>query len=425
MAPPKGKIKASNPPAETVRVTSRGGSLSVELASYTPPVVANPQGTHRAGIAPFGLDNRYPEHSLQQFKGSPTHGAICRSTANLYSGLGFEFTGTIPTEEWIKSLGEGRSINRMGKQWALDLKIHNGYAVQVMWAQDGKSIARLKYVDFSHVRKNLDQDEKLIDYRLHKRWGPNVTLTAKGMLTLPPFDPSKVTAKVVNAKGEEEDAIDAKTLLPIIVQPNQLYYYEAASPGQINYPEPDYIAADTDIKIDRLFKGFHANNILNGLTPSMVIVINGPEPDPDQKNDLRQNVSKTFKGEKGSKVLLLWNDGDQEVKVTPLDVKNNESRYLEIAKYVKGEIISAHMLPSGRLAGLSESGGIGSNGLEIKTAFQLFNFTVIANGQDNLIEGLQHIFDAAEMDVQVAIIPLDPFADLVTNEAPPTAAEAQ
>lgn len=421
MAPRNQKIKASNKPAETVVVTSRNGSMSVGLASYTAPVVNDPRSSHKAGIAPFGVDNRYPEHSLTQFKNSPTHGAICRATANLYAGIGFKWSGEVPTEDWIKRIGEGRSINRMGKQWALDLKIHNGYAVQVMWAQDGVNIARLKYVDFSHVRKNLDANEDLIDYRLHKRWGPNVSLNSKGVLTLPKFDPSAVCVKTVDAEGKESIYIDPTTGLPQIVQPNQLYYYEAASPGMINYPEPDYIAADTDIIIDRLFKGFHANNILNGLLPSFVMIINGPEPEPEQKEDLRRNVSATFKGEKGSKALILWNDGDQKVEVTPLDIKNNESRYLEIAKYIKGEIISAHMLPSGRLAGLSESGGIGSNGLEIKVAFQLYNFTVVTNGQDNLIEGLQHIFDTAKMDVTIAIEPLDPFADLSTNDAPPTA----
>ena len=405
--------KAQQPVIEAHR--NKMGAVKLSLKTYDPPKidVAKPKD----GIAQYGTDNRYPQHSIDHFKGSPTHSAICRWTAKLFAGNGFVFTGSDATEDWVKKLGYGQSIDRIGKRLALDLKLHNGYAMQVTWSKSGDKIVRISYQDFSHVRKLVDSNDATIAYLICKDWETSTTATTEGVRRIEAFDPEQVTEKlrdengaiVVDTEGNEVVKIDETTGLPVIAQPNQLYYYEGACPGMVHYTFPEYVAADVCIEIDILFQDFHVNNILNGLLPSFILSFKGPEPEEEEKADFIKYVQDTFKGTKAKKAMVVWTGDEAGMETHVLDVKNNESRYLEVHKHCISQIISAHMLPSPMLAGIAGSGTLGGNAQELEAAWKLYAATVGIDGQDQLIEGMQHVFDFAGMDVTVGIIQRNPF----------------
>jgi len=413
----KNRIKVqAQAPAPAVKPTFKGGSVvSLSLDNYSTPVLE--VRDRKSGIAQFGIDNLYPQHTIRQYESSPTHQAIIRSKAAYVAGDGFEFGGA--TEEYVKVLGHGKSINRIGKALALDLALHNGYAFQVTWGIDGKTIARISYVDFSHVRELYDNDGNIETYLLSKDWDKNPSKTEKRVVQIPPFNPEKVGLQVTNDEA-------GNPLSYSLAQPNQLYYYKGLTPGMRYYPKPTHIACDMYVKIDGLFGDFHSNNLLNGLLPSFMLEIFGPEPEEGEKSTQSDKIVKGFKGTKGKKGLVVWNPNgsEQAMKVHVLDVKNNESRYLEIAKFAIQQIITGHMLTSPTLAGLAGAGGLGGNASEIESAFKLYFATVISDMQDQIIEGIQHIFDAAGMPITVKIVSRLPFAQETTvtkTEAAPAA----
>lgn len=389
-----------------VRAHSSGSNVvALSLDNYETPVLEVRE--RKSGLALFGKNNLYPQHTIKQFEESPTHGAIIRSKATFIAGDGFEFEGA--DESFASTIGYGRSINRIGKSLALDLALHNGYAFQVTWGRDGKTIARISYVDFSHVREFYDQNGNLECYLISKDWDKNPSRTDKRVKELPPFNPENVGMEVVtNASGQP--------ISYTFKQPNQLYYYKGQTPGMRYYPKPTHVACDVYVKIDALFAEFHVNNLLNGLLPSFILELFGTEPEESDKDEQTNKFNRSFKGPKGKKGFVIWNPNgaEQAMKVHVLDVKNNESRYLEIAKFAIQQIITGHRLTSPTLAGLAGSGGLGGNASEIESAFKLYFATVISDMQDQLVEGLQHVFSAAAMPITVKIISRIPFQQETT-----------
>lgn len=420
---PAKEFKGSKQPDTTIEAkVSHGRVIGLSLVGYDPPCpdVIKPAG----GIAQFGADNRYPQHTINQFENSPTHAAICRFTATLIAGMGFNMEGA--DANWLKTVGYGRSIDRIGKSLALDLKLHNGWAVQVTWSKDGATVARIKYEDFSHVRKELDTEGNFTGrYLLCKNWKKGMTATSKGVTMLPEFNPENVHEyqKTPDGKGyalgpdKQRVKVMGENGLYKIAEANQLYYYEGTSPGKLHYPKPMHIAADTDIQIDIEFKAFHIGNIMNGMTPAFFLEVFGAIPEESDQDAFEAALQKAFKGKRGKKSFVKWTDDyNNKSQVTPLDIKNNETRYLELVKFIISQIISAHMLGSPTLAGLAGTGGLGGNASEIESAFKLYLETVVLDMQDQLIEGMQHIFDMAKMPIKVGIRARNPFGDTSTTK---------
>ena len=418
----KGKAVDDKPEVIHARKTGTGAfSLSVE--SYKKPVV-EAEKLSKDGIALFGEDNQYPQRSIEQYKNSPTHSAICGWVGEMYAGNGFVFetksseVQQSTVDDWAKLVGDGRSINRIGKSIALDYKIHNGYCVQVRWAKDGKTISRIKYMDFSHVRKLIDENGDLVAYLVCKNWKAETKATDKGVIRLPAFDPEAVTRKqrdeqgnvIQDADGNELEAINPETGTPYIEEPNQLFWFAGTCPGMIHYPYPIHVAADVCIKIDVLFQDFHVNNLLNGLLPSFMLSFNGPEPEEDEKKEFIRDLDKNLRGTNGKKTIVVWGGDGVEMQAHILDVKNNEARYLEIHKAAIQQIISGHRLASPMLAGVAGTGTLGGNAQELEAAFSVAKVTIILPGQDALIEGFQDMFDKAGMPITVSIISINPFA---------------
>ena len=415
------KQDTSAQPALNVTTTNNGRVVGLSLVGYDPPSVDVLKSS--GSVAQFGADNQYPQHTIYQFENSPTHAAICRFTATLIAGMGFVFEGA--TDAFKDNLGYQRSIDRIGKSLALDLKLHNGWAVQVMWSADGTRIAKLKYEDFSFIRKEVNSDEEFTGtYLLYKYWKKGVTKNTPKVKPLPQFDPEAVfTYKttpdgkkyLLDSEGNKIKVLDERGL-PVLAQPNQLFYYEGTSPGQKHYPKPMHIAADTAIQINCEFDAFHIGNIMNGMTPSLFIEAFGSIPDETEQDAFESAMQKAFKGKKGKKSFIKFTDDyNNKTQITPLDIKNNETRYLELMKFFIGEICSAHMLSSPVLAGIAGTSSLNNSGTEIEAAFRLYLDTVVLDMQDQLIEGFQEMFDQSGMTVKVGIIAKNPFGDVSTT----------
>jgi hypothetical protein len=297
--------------------------------------------------------------------------------------------------------------------------------VQVTWSADGSKIARMKYEDFSFIRKVVNADQDFAgSYLIYKHWTIDVSATTKGVKSLPAYNPENVfkykmspdgKSYLLDPSGNKIKEIGANGL-PVIAEPNQLYYYEGTSPGKLHYPKPMHIAADTAIQINIEFDGFHIGNIMNGMTPSFFMEVFGAIPEETEQDAFEQSMQKAFKGKKGKKSFIKFTDDyNNKTQIQPLDIKNNETRYLELMKFFITEICSAHMLSSPVLAGIAGTGTLGGNATEIEAAFRLYIDSVVLDMQDQLIEGMQHIFDLAGMSIKVGIISKNPFGDVSTN----------
>src|SRR5688500_165038 len=104
-------FKGTKKPDTTIEVrASHGHVIGLSLVGYDAPCVDVPKS--QGGIAMFGTDNRYPQHTIYQFENSPTHAAICRFTATLIAGMGFTFDGAEKYNHngsnYLRDLGIGR-----------------------------------------------------------------------------------------------------------------------------------------------------------------------------------------------------------------------------------------------------------------------------------------------------------------------------
>src|SRR5687768_7718512 len=107
--------------------------LVVSLSDYQIPVFRE----NKSGkFISYGADNKYPNYLLDLYNKSPKHGAIIRSKANYVAGKGFALEGFLSK---VNKYGE--TANDLLTKQALDLEIHGGFYVQVIWGRGDSKIA--------------------------------------------------------------------------------------------------------------------------------------------------------------------------------------------------------------------------------------------------------------------------------------------
>lgn len=385
-------------------MSTKSPSRKIALArGYQVPVLSEEV---KGGIVKYGKKNQFPQEMISYFDRSPAHSAIVKLKAMLTAGRGFDFGDT--DKDWVKSIGHGRHIDKILKQVATDLHLHNGWNIQVVWSKDGKSVAKIKFEDFSHIRKEVyESDGKELHEDGYKKGKP---IQVKGELTgwyLLSRDWKETKSKSKNV--QRMIGFDPSKSLE---EPNQIYRYEAPSPGTSFYPKPDYNSAFMAIEIDIKYTEYHLNNIETGFTPSVIFEIMGANPTEEEKDEFVKDLTKALQGPKGKRHVVTWTDGENSgFKIHPVDVKNNDGRYITVDKVNTQKIVTAHRLSSPTLASLPGAGSLGGNGNEIEKGFTLFSGTVIADSQDQIIEGMQDLFDrGGHSDKTVGILTRNPFS---------------
>ena len=319
------------------------------------------------GWMAYGADNKFPDYLWQLYTDAPTQQAIIDAKTDFTMGTGFNCGSDVVNLK-------GETLDEVMRKVAFDFHLFGGFAIQVIYNLEG-GVAEIYWADFSKLRTNA---EATYIYWAD-RWNS--------------YEVDAIKYEAFNPDAENKTT--------------QILYYRGASCRSV-YPVPSYISAldavETEIKIQH----YHLNNISNGFAANTFINMNGGVPEEEERKKWEDLIKKKFAGEDNAgKFLICWNDSKEAaVTVEKLDDDNFDTKFTQLRKDTQESIFVAHRVTSGTLLGrFPTNTGFTKN--EYKEAFQVFNITVIAPYQKQLISTLKKIYPSKDFSIDPFIIPSD------------------
>ena len=340
----------------------------------------------------YGEGNLMPQFLISRYNNCAIHKAIVISKKEQVCGDGIvSMNNPMAT---VNLINPSERVMDVFEKATLDLILFGGFALNVIWSRDRKSIAEIYHIDFSRIRsgKINPETDKVEKYYYSPDWGNTKKFPPKEYVA---FD------------QENRD-------------PNQIYYYKQYSPSQSYYPHPDYSGGLASIEIDVNIKEFHANNLKNGMLPSLWINMNNGIPgDEEQRLVTRALESQFTSVNNAGRPIISFNESKElSPEITQIATSGNDQYYQTIYDDIVRSILSAHRISSGELFGISTANKLGSKD-EITTHIEFVRKTVIMPYQKQLLGVFDKLCSIKfQQPTTFEIKPLSIYETGDVNEAP-------
>lgn len=312
----------------------------------------------------YGENNLMPQFLISRYQNCAIHKAIINSKKEQIMGDGIvSLNNPMAT---VNLINKKETMSEVMAKCALDLVLFGGYALNIIWTRDGSQIAEIYHVDFSKLRLgkvNTETDE-VEKYYYSLDWSN----TKKFPIAEYPAFSKEKTDK------------------------SQIYYWKSYTPSQSYYPQPDYSGALAAIEIDVNIKEFHANNLKNGLLPSLWIdFVNGIPGEEEQRLMTRAINEQYSSVNNAGRPIISFNEGpEQAPRITQIPASSNDAYYSAIYDDIIRTILSGHRVSSGELFGISTANKLGSKD-EIVSHTEYFRKTVILPYQKELLRSFDKL----------------------------------
>jgi len=334
----------------------------VNLSTYTSPKIK--EVSNRDWIS-YGEDNNYFQYLIDRYNGSPTNNAIINAVSSMIYGKGLDATNSNKKPEQYAqmiSLFDNDSVRRL----SYDLKLMGQCAIQVIYSKDRTKIAQIEHMPVETLRAEKCNEKGDIEgYYYWKDW--NKIKPSDKPLRIPAF-------------GTSNEAIEI-----LYVKPYRSGYYY--------YSPVDYQGGLQYAELEEEVSNFHLNNILNGMSPSMLINFNNGTPNAEERRLIEQRIYNKFSGSSNAgKFILAFNDNaESAASIEPVQLSDAHNQYQFLSEESTKKIMVAHRVVSPMLLGIKDQSGLGNNADELKTASTLMDNTVIRPFQNLLIDAFDKI----------------------------------
>ena len=283
----------------------------------------------------YGKKNLFPNKLIELYDTSAMHHTCINAISDGIFGEGIKNYGG----EYLNTKGE--TLNEIFQRVALDYKIYNGYALNVIWSKDKTKIVDIFHLPFNTVRSGkIDEFGNVNEYYYSSDWKD---LRKNPAIPYRSFDPT-------DNKGDNA---------------SQIYYCFNYTPGLDVYPLPTYIASVSDIELDAQISIFHNNNLQNGLSPSLFINFRNGIPTEDERNQIHRSITETFSSTANAgKFFLGFSRPVEEMTVEPIESANDDY-YVVLDQRVTSRVLTGHRISSPTLLGINNNTGFSSNAEEI------------------------------------------------------------
>jgi len=331
----------------------------ISLSSYTPKSYAEKLDQK---IVKYGEKNDFPEYLISLFYGSPTHGAVCKTKAQMIFGAGF----TGDSEAMLKA--SQLSFNDVAEKCALDLVIQGGFCIELVWNQTREYISKVNHIEFERVRCVESDDEGVIHWFYYSEdWTDGKK--AQQAVKVKAFNPSM--------KNEE---------------PRQFLYVRPFTAGLNHYPKPDYLGAVNYIELEQSISEFLVNHMRNGMSPSAWLHFLNGEPDDDEKIKIRREIERQYSGsENAGSVIITYSDGaERKPHIDQVEISDAPKQWEFISDHVTDKILISHRVTTPVLFGVKEAGQLGAT-QELEMGAQLFEMHVIAPMRRHIVDAFNTV----------------------------------
>ena len=351
----------------------------VNLSTYTSPEVKEVNG---ADWIEYGADNNYFQFLIDRYNGSPTNNAAINGISQAIYGKGLNATDSNkkPNEyAQMVSLFKKDVVRRA----CYDLKLMGQCAIQIIYNKDRSKIVQLEHMPIETLRaEKCDEDGNVPAYYYFNDWA-NIKRTDKP-LRIPAFGMSKERIEI--------------------------YYIKPYKSGFYYYSPVDYQGGLQYAELEEEVSNYHLNNIMNGLSPSMLINFNNGTPNQQERQLIETKIAQKFSGTSNAgKFILAFNDNkESQAEITPVQLSDAHNQYQFLSAESTQKIMVAHRIVSPMLLGIKDGSGLGNNAEEIKTASLLMDNTVIRPFQELLIDSFDNILAYNDISLNLYFTTLQP-----------------
>jgi len=351
----------------------------VNLSTYTSPEVKEVNG---ADWIEYGEDNNYFQFLIDRYNGSPTNNAAINGISQAIYGKGLNATDSNrkPNEyAQMVSLFRKDVVRRA----CYDLKLMGQAAIQVIYSKDRSKIVQLEHMPIETLRaEKCNEDGEVPAYYYFNDWA-NIKKTDEP-LRIPAF-------------GMSNEEIE-------------IYYIKPYKSGFYYYSPVDYQGGLQYAELEEEVSNYHLNNIMNGLSPSMLINFNNGTPNQQERQLIETKIAQKFSGTSNAgKFILAFNDNkESQAEITPVQLSDAHNQYQFLSEESTSKIMVAHRIVSPMLLGIKDGSGLGNNAEEIKTASLLMDNTVIRPFQELLIDSFDNILAYNEISLNLYFTTLQP-----------------
>ena len=351
----------------------------VNLSTYTSPEIKEVNGKD---WIEYGADNNYFQFLIDRYNGSPTNNAAINGISQAIYGKGLNATNSSskPNEyAQMVSLFKKDVVRRL----CYDLKLMGQCAFQVIYNKDRSKIVQLEHMPIETLRaEKCDDDGEIPAYYYFNDWA-NIKRTDTP-LRIPAYGMSKENIEI--------------------------YYVKPYKAGFYYYSPVDYQGGLQYAELEEEVSNYHLNNIMNGLSPSMLINFNNGTPNQQERQLIENKIAAKFSGSSNSgKFILAFNDNkESQAEITPVQLSDAHNQYQFLSEESTQKIMVAHRIVSPMLLGIKDGSGLGNNAEEIKTASLLMDNTVIRPFQELLIDCFDQILAYNEISLNLYFTTLQP-----------------
>jgi len=361
----------------------------VELAAYTSPkIIEDP----RKDFVMYGEDNNYYQYLIDLYNGSPTNHACINGISEMIYGKGLDATdsNTKPDEyAQMISLLKKDVVRKV----IYDYYLMGGAAIQVIYGKGRKKIVQLEHIPVETLRAEKSGESGEIEgYYYFHDW--SAYKTSDSPTRIPAFGTSKEAREI------------------LFIKPYKAGYYY--------YSPPAYTGGLQYAELEGEISNFHMNNIMNGLSPSMIINMNNGIPNEEERSLIEKKISQKFSGSSNAgKFILSFNDNtDSQATIEPIQLSDAHQQYQFLSTESQEKILVAHRIVSPMLLGVKNNTGLGNNADELEKASVLMDNMVIRPFQNLMIDAFDKILAYNNITLKLYFKTLQPleFTDL-TNVA--------
>ena len=304
----------------------------------------------------YGENNLLPQYFIQLYDNCAIHKAVVTSKVNQIMGDGIvSLNNPMAT---INLINPKENVADVMRKCTLDFMLFGGFALNVIWTKDKKSIAEIYHLDFSRIRSGkLNDDDEIENYYYSADW--------KQIKKYPPEEYPTFNQE----KGG-----------------SQVYYYKSYQPSLTYYQIPDWSAGQRAIEIDIESKNFHMNNLRKGMVPSLWINYNNGIPGEEEQRTLVRALEAQYGGtDNAGQAIISFNESqEQSPVITQIPRNDNDTYYQTLNDDITRSILSAHRVSSAELFGIATAGKLGAAN-EITEHSEYFRKMVIMPFQNCLL----------------------------------------
>ena len=148
----------------------------------------------------------------------------------------------------------------------------------------------------------------------------------------------------------------------------------------------------------------------------MIVNFNNGVPPEEERDIIESQIKQKWSGSSNAgKFILAFNDdANSAASIEPVQLSDAHNQYEFLSRECQQKVLVGHRITSPMLFGVKDQTGLGNNADEIKTAFQLFDNSVIKPKQEQVISALDEIlaFNNIALDLYFKTLTPIEFTDL-------------